>query len=136
MDGKEGAASVEATVWQDLLQQAAAAWPPVPARLSIGFLGRADHGARRGRLLPWPPAEGGGPSRWRDYRGEAEDDLGLLLVLDEAEAVSLCREGLAFLPTMVRRGKALPYVLRSADELEAAGLMEFVEDLGLVFPKH
>ncbi|MEW5890478.1 MAG: hypothetical protein AB1768_15875 [Pseudomonadota bacterium] len=135
MDEKEGSASIEAAEWQDLLQQAAAAWPAVATRLSIGFLGRADHGARRGRLLPWPPTDGG-PARWRDYRGEAQDDLGLLLVLDEAEAVSLCRGGLAFLPTMVRRGKALPYVLRSADELEAAGLMEFVEDLGLVFPKH
>jgi hypothetical protein len=135
MDGEEDTASVEAAEWQDLLLQAAAGWPAVPARLSIGFLGKADHGARRGRLLPWPPVHGSGPT-WRDYRGEAEDDLGLLLVIDEQEAASLYRNGLGCLPMLVRRGKALPYVLRSADELEAAGLMEFIEDLGLVFPKH
>jgi hypothetical protein len=37
---------------------------------------------------------------------------------------------------LVRQGRLHPYMLKTMDELEAAGLVEFVEDLGLVFPKH
>jgi hypothetical protein len=37
---------------------------------------------------------------------------------------------------LIRQGRLHPYMLKTMDELEAAGLAEFVEDLGLVFPKH
>jgi hypothetical protein len=40
------------------------------------------------------------------------------------------------IPLLVRRGKLQPYMLKTMNELEVAGLADFVEDLGLIFPKH
>jgi len=37
---------------------------------------------------------------------------------------------------LVRQGKLDPYMLKTMGQLEAAGLADFVEDLGLTFPKH
>jgi hypothetical protein len=101
---------------------------------AIGVLGRADFAARRGTLLLWQPGRDGVGTR--EYQGVAGADVAVLLVADDEALQALRSQGLAPVPALVRQGKLHPYMLKTLDELEAAGLSEFVEDLGLVFPKH
>lgn len=118
--------------WTRIL--AAAAWPP--AQASIGVLSRTAFKARRGRLLSWRFPATGPQASTADWDGEAPADMAVLLVADEAVLHALRGEGLAVLPRLVRRGELHAYVLKTRDALEAAGLDEFVEDLGLAFPRH
>lgn len=107
-----------------------------PCSLAIGLMSRGDHGARSGRMLAWRSAEHGLHTEWRPYQGEPGPDLGVLLVGTEEGLRRLQADGLGVVANLVRTGQLLPYILKSTDELEEAGLMEFIEDLGLVFPKH
>ncbi|MEZ5614277.1 MAG: hypothetical protein R3E35_03545 [Rhodocyclaceae bacterium] len=103
---------------------------------SIGLLRRDDFAARRGTLLLWRNDSAGCRAVLSEYNGATAEDTAVLLVAD-AEALAALREGgLAPLPALVRQGRLHPYMLKTMDELEDAGLAEFVEDLGLVFPKH
>ena len=103
---------------------------------SIGLLRRDEFAARRGTLLLWRSDAEGCRADLREYSGEAGDDVAVLLVAD-AEALAALREaGWAPMPGLIRQGRLHPYMLKTMDELEAAGLAEFVEDLGLVFPRH
>lgn len=103
---------------------------------SIGLLRRDDFASRRGTLLLWRNNRDGCRAELSEYNGAAAEDTAVLLVAD-AEALAALREGgLAPLPALVRQGRLHPYMLKTMGELEAAGLAEFVEDLGLVFPKH
>ena len=113
---------------------AAAAWPP--ARASIGVLTRTAFAARSGRLLTWRLLATGPQASVADWDGEAPADMAVLLVADEALLHALRREGLALLPRLVRRGELHAFVLKTRDALEADGLDDFVEDLGLAFPRH
>ncbi|MBK7135128.1 MAG: hypothetical protein IPH73_02505 [Rhodocyclales bacterium] len=103
---------------------------------SIGLLRREDFAARCGTLLLWRRDAEGCRADLREYNGAAGDDVAVLLVADDAALAALREGGLAPLPALVRQGRLHPYMLKTMDELEAAGLVEFVEDLGLVFPKH
>ena len=98
----------------------------------IGFLTRDDYAARRGRLLVWEPA---GFST-RPYTAALTDDLGLLFVADANDIDRLRREGLAELPLLLRQRRCDQYILKTMEALEAAGLGEFIENLGLNFPIH
>lgn len=71
-----------------------------------------------------------------EYDSACHGSLGLLLVADGPAVAALLDEGWTCLPALVRRGALRAFVLRTLDELEAAGLAEFVDDLGLVFPRH
>jgi len=62
--------------------------------------------------------------------------VAVLLVADREALTALREDGWSPLQAMIRQGRLHPYMLKTMDELEAAGLAEFVEDLGLVFPKH
>lgn len=118
--------------WTRML--AATAWPP--AQASIGVLSRTAFKARRGRLLSWCFPATGPQASVADWDGEAPADMAVLLVADEAMLHALRGEGLALLPRLVRRGEVHAYVLKTRDALEDAGLDEFVDDLGLAFPRH
>ena len=103
---------------------------------SIGLLRRDEFAARRGTLLLWRSDTEGCRADLREYSGEAGDDVAVLLVADTEALAALREAGWAPLPALIRQGRLHPYMLKTMDELEAAGLVEFVEDLGLVFPKH
>jgi hypothetical protein len=103
---------------------------------SIGLLRREDFAARRGTLLLWRCGDEGCQADLREYNGAAGDDVAVLLVADDAALAALREGGWAPLPALIRQGRLHPYMLKTMDELEEAGLAEFVEDLGLVFPKH
>ena len=62
--------------------------------------------------------------------------MAVLLVADADALVALHEGGWAVLPGLIRRGRLSPYILKTMDELEAAGLAEFVEDLELAVPRH
>ena len=44
--------------------------------------------------------------------------------------------GTAIMSHLVRRFEIRPFVLRQRDELDAAGVLEFIESLELATPKH
>ena len=69
-----------------------------------------------------------------DYAGSS--DVAVLLVADEESMLQLRARGFAALPPLIRQGRLHPYILKTLDQLEDAGMMDFIEDLGLVFPKH
>jgi len=122
--------------WQAMLERAdiptASAW--------IGVLRREDFTSHRGTLLVWRRESDGGIARvtvaLREYQDAAGPDVALLLVVDGAAVATLRDQGLATMQALVRQGKLHPYILKTMDQLEDAGLSDFVEDLGLVFPKH
>jgi hypothetical protein len=62
--------------------------------------------------------------------------VAVLLVADADSFAMLRGAGLEKLPGLIRQGRLHAFMLKTLDELEAAGLAEFVEDLGLVFPRH
>ena len=102
----------------------------------IGVLRRNEFAARRGTLLLWRFTAGGMEAEFLDYDGDLGRDTAVLLVADEEAVHTLRASGLATIPSLVRLGRLHPYMLKTMDELEAAGLADFVEDMGLTFPKH
>jgi len=107
-----------------------------PSDAAIGLLRREDFAARRGTLLLWRNDAAGRRAALREYSGAAGADVAVLLVAD-ADALAALREGgWGVLPGLIRRGRLSPYILKTMDELEAAGLAEFVEDLELAVPRH
>lgn len=118
--------------WQSMLDREG-----MPASsASIGLLRRNDFTARCGTLLLWCSDTEGCRAVLREYNGRAGDDVAVLLVADGDALAALRKDGWAPLPGLIRQGRLHPYMLKTLDELETAGLAEFVEDLGLVFPKH
>jgi len=99
---------------------------------AIGLLRRQDFAARRGALLLLR----GNAANVREYNGAAGEDVAVLLVGDDDALAALRDTGWEPLPALIRQGRVHPYMLKTMDELEEAGLAEFVEDLGLIFPKH
>ncbi|NMM27314.1 MAG: hypothetical protein HHJ12_08515 [Glaciimonas sp.] len=106
------------------------------ASACIGVLRRNEFVARLGTLLIWYGKAGGIQAAFRDYHGDAGSDLAVLLVADEDAVQTLLARGLTSIPALVRAGRLHPYILKTLDELESAGLADFVEDMGLTFPKH
>ena len=102
----------------------------------IGVLGKDDFASRQGKLLVWRGTKQAVLVSLLEYNGEQDADVAMLLVADDDALQSLLAEGLAMIPLLVRRGKLQPYMLKTMNELEVAGLADFVEDLGLIFPKH
>lgn len=118
--------------WQSMLDREG-----MPASsAAIGLLRRDDYAARRGTLLLWRSESDGCRAVLREYSGAAGADVAVLLVADGDALTALREGGWAPMPGLIRQGRLHPYMLKTMDELEAAGLAEFVEDLGLVFPKH
>ncbi len=117
--------------WQAWLEREA-----VPSAGYVGVVGPNDFAARQGRLLAWRGAAGGVELSLRAFDGSPGADVAVLLVLDrDAEEVVL-GTGIEAIGRLSRQGRLHVYMLQTMDELEDSGLADFVEDLGLVFPKH
>lgn len=103
----------------------------------VGVLKREAFASRHGKLLVWRGTkEDGARVSLREYSGEPGADVAVLLVADDEAVQALLAEGLPKVPLLVRRGKLHPYMLMAMEQLEDNGLADFVEDLGLAFPKH
>jgi hypothetical protein len=123
---------LDRTGWQTMLAREQAP----EASACIGVLRRNEFAARRGTLLFWRFTADGLQVDFQEYRGDLGNDAAVLLVADEEAVDTLRTRGLAAIPSLVRLGRLHPYMLKTMDELEAAGLADFVEDMGLTFPKH
>lgn len=106
------------------------------ADASVGVLTKHDFAARHGSVLVWRGTGDGASVALRGYDGEFGDDVAMLLVADRDALAELLADGLAQAAPLVRCGKLHPYMLRTLEALEDAGLSDFVEDFGLVFPRH
>jgi hypothetical protein len=123
---------LDCAAWRAWLERevlpSAAAW--------VGVLRRDEFARGRGKLLVWQTGEDGVRVALREYRGAVAADVALLLVADNAALGELLAHGAARIRPLVRRGRLHPYMLKTLDELGDVGLADFVEDLGLVFPRH
>ena len=125
---------LDCTLWQKMLdQESGCGFAPGAC---IGVLRREDFIARKGRMLVWQGEISGMRALARDYAGEAGADLAVLLVADHPAVQILQTQGLSSLRALVHRNKLQPYILKTMDQLQAAGLEDFIEELGLMFPKH
>ena len=118
--------------WQVMLDREQAP----DASACIGVLRRNEFVARQGTLLLWCGNAGGMQAAYREYQGDAGSDVAVLLVVDDDALQALRARGLMSIPALVRAGRLHPYMLKTLDQLESAGLADFVEDMGLTFPKH
>lgn len=123
---------LECALWQRMLDRESA----LVGGGCIGLLRREDFSARSGCLLIFQGTPQGMRASMRAYLGEAGGDVAVLLVADAEAMQTLQQQGLAALRRLVRQGRLDPYMLKTMDQLEQAGLADFVEDLGLTFPKH
>jgi len=123
---------LDCAAWRAMLDReglvAADAW--------VGVLTKDDFAARAGRVLVWRGTPSGASVALRDYRGAFDADVAMLLVADADALAAVLADGLPQVPQLVRRGRLHPYMLRTLEDLEDAGLADFVEDFGLVFPRH
>jgi hypothetical protein len=122
--------------WMRLLERLPgveeAAGPP----LAVAFIGSEDYAARRGRAWLWWPgsrARRPGPVA---FDGCYPDDWGLLLVMNAAAIEKVGADGTACMAHLSRLLDIKPFVLRRREELDAGGVLEFIEDLELATPKH
>jgi len=106
------------------------------AGAAVGVLTKEDFAARHGSMLVWRGTADGANVSLRGYRGDFDADLAMLLVADRDALAAVLADGLAQVAPLVRCGKLHPYMLRTLEDLEDAGLSDFVEDFGLVFPRH
>jgi hypothetical protein len=104
--------------------------------LGIGLLRREDFQSRHGTLLVWRGGTGGMRAIRREYRGQAGDDVAILLVADGEAIETLRSQGLSAIGSLSRRGRLHAYMMKSPGELASAGLAGLVEDMGLAFPRH
>ena len=123
----------------------AAGWPKLLAvlpdlvpggRATVAFVASEDFASKSGAAWLWRP---GGASRHPEsqaYTGGVAPDWGMLLVVSGSALDALCANGHFCTAALVRRGEIRPFLLRDAASLEAAGLGDFIDSLGLAFPKH
>ena len=125
---------LDCTLWQTMLEQLSGFG--IAAHAGIGLLRKETFTTRKGSLVILRNETSGMRALIAEYSGEPGLDVALLLVVDAAAAASLQTHGLASARALVRQGSLQPYILKTMDELEAAGMDNFIEDLGLTFPKH
>ncbi len=102
--------------------------------LAVAFIGAEDYAARRGLAWLWWPGSRATGSVAFDGRYPA--DWGLLLVMNDTAIERVGAEGTACMAHLARLLDIKAFVLRQRDELDAGGVLEFIEDLELATPKH
>jgi len=125
---------LDCTRWQTMLEQLSGSGFAPGA--GIGLLRKEVFAARQGSLVVLRKEVSGMRALVREYSGEPGADVTILLVLDAAALETLQTHGLTCARALVRQGGLQPYILKTMDQLEAAGMDDFIEDLGLTFPKH
>lgn len=123
--------------WQAWLDRHSGQFAGIASGSRIGLVRAGDFATGEGPMLVWEASDTGMNAADAAFKG-FEDAAGVevLLVLDaEAEAV-LCREGLDGAPHLMSGGHMRLYVLKAREALEESGLDEFLDGLGLMFPRH
>lgn len=104
--------------------------------LAVAFIGADDHAAKRGRAWLWWPGSHARPAGPVNFDGRYPADWGLLLVMNDMAFEKVGADGTAIMSRLVRRLDIKPFVLRQRDELDASGVLEFIDTLELATPKH
>lgn len=128
--------SLDVASWLQLLERLPeveeAAGPP----LAVAFVGSEDFAAKRGQAWLWWPgcrARTAGPVA---FDGHYPPDWGLLLVMNDMAIARVGADGTACMAHHARLLDIKPFVLRQRDELDASGVLEFIDTLELATPKH
>jgi len=125
---------LDCTLWQKLLQQLSDS--AIAPGAAIALLRKEAFAARTGSMVILQGASSGMRALIREYSGEPGADVAIMLVVDVAAVETLQTQGLASARALVRQGSLQPYILKTMDQLEAAGMDDLIEDLGLTFPTH
>jgi len=109
-----------------------AAAPP----LAVAFIGSEDYAAKCGQAWLWWPGSRARATGPVAFDGRFPEDWGLLLVMNDAAIERVGADGTACMAHLARLLDIKPFVLRQRDELDASGVLEFIETLELATPKH
>ena len=104
--------------------------------LAVAFIGSADYAAKRGQAWLWWPGSRARATGPVAFDGRFPVDWGLLLVMSDMAIARVGADGTACMAHLARLLDIKPFVLQQRDELEAAGILEFIETLELATPKH
>jgi hypothetical protein len=104
--------------------------------LAVAFIGADDHAAKRGQAWLWWPCSHTRPTGPVTFDGRYPADWGLLLVMNDMAIEKVGADGTACMAHLARLLDIKPFVLRQRDELDASGVLEFIDTLELAAPKH
>ena len=127
---------LDAASWQKVLATLPDIAPGVGAGTTVAFVATEDFGSKSGSAWLWRPGGAGRQPESQAYTGGAAQDWGMLLVVSASALDRLCAAGDSCIAALVQRGEIRPFVLHAMEDLETAGLADFIESLGLVFPRH
>ena len=122
--------------WSKLLQRMPAVEEAAGPPLAVAFIRSDDFAAKRGRAWLWWPGsrtQSVGPVA---FDGRFPDDWGVLLVMNDMAISRVGADGTACMAHLARLLDIKPFILRHRDELDAAGVLDFIETLELATPKH
>jgi hypothetical protein len=127
---------MDAERWSRLLARMPEVTAAEGSPLAVAFIGADDHAAKRGRAWLWWPGSHARPTGPVAFDGRYPADWGLLLVMNDTAIEKVGADGTAIMSHLVRRLDIKPFVLRRRDELDASGVLEFIDTLELATPKH
>lgn len=122
--------------WSRLLERLPEVEETAGAPLAVAFIDSADYVAKRGQAWLWWPGSRARATGPVAFDGRFPADWGLLLVMNDMAIAKVGADGTACMAHLARLLDIKPFVLQQRDELEAAGILEFIETLELATPKH
>lgn len=122
--------------WQRILAHLPEVEPASGLPLAVAFIGAAAFTARQGTAWLWWPGNRERATGPVPFAGSYPEDWGLLLVMNDTAIAKVGADGTAIMAHLARLLDIKPFVLRPRDELDAAGVLEFIETLELATPKH
>ncbi len=122
--------------WQRILARMPAVEPVAGRPLAVAFMASDVFVARQGTAWLWWPGNSEQATGPVPFAGKYPDDWGLLLVMNEAAIAKVGADGTACMAHLARLLDIKPFVLRQRDELDASGVLEFIETLELATPNH
>lgn len=122
--------------WQRILARLPAVEPTAGRPLAVAFMASDVFTARQGTAWLWWPGNRERTAGPVPFAGTYPEDWGLLLVMNDTAIAKVGADGTAIMAHLARLLDIKPFVLRQRDELDAAGVLEFIETLELATPKH
>ena len=127
---------LDAASWRKVLAALPDIAPGVGAGATVAFVTSEDFASKGGSAWLWRPGSPSPQPESQAYSGGSAQDWGMLLVVSASALDRLCAAGDSCIAALVQRGEIRPFVLHAMEDLETAGLADFIESLGLVFPRH
>lgn len=121
--------------WRQVLEVLPEAEGEVSEALAVAFINSDDYASKCGPAWLWWPGDTKSTERC-DFDGRYPSEWGMLLVMSEHAMETVCSVGESSLAGLVRRLQIKPFLLKQRDDLETAGILDFIETLELATPKH